>query len=131
MPDFAVIAMVGIVGGWLAGMLGVGGGVIFVPALVLLLDHDQHEAQGISLVVIAVTALAGTVVHRRQGNIDVPVAALVTPAAMVAGLVGGILATQLPEDALQRIFAIMLAALSIRMSVQAWRGSPARSEVRP
>ncbi len=130
MPDIIVVVLIGVAGGWLAGMLGVGGGAIFVPAMVLLLDRPQHEAQGVSLAVIVVTAIAATYVHRQQGNIDGRTVVWVTPIAMGTGLIGGVLATRLPAETLQRIFALVLIVLSTRMLSQAWR-RPSESPQEP
>lgn len=115
MLEIVIALIIGVTGGWLSGMLGIGGGAIFVPAMVLLLDRSQHVAQGTSLAVIIVTALAASVVHQRHGNIDMGVARLVMPGAMIFVLLGGIMATQLPADTLRRIFAVVLIFLAIRM----------------
>ena len=115
MPEIIIALVIGIVGGWLSGMLGIGGGAIFVPAMVLLLDRSQHMAQGTSLAVIIATAIAGSIVHWRHGNIDMGVARLVTPGAMIFGFLGGALAIQLPAEALRRIFALVLIFLALRM----------------
>lgn len=121
MADFFVALAVGAVGGWMAGLLGVGGGFIFVPAMVLLLDRPQHEAQGVSLSVIVITALAATITHSRRGNVDTQIARWVVPGATIAGFVAAAVATQLPEEALRRIFAVVLVLLAVRMIWQAWR----------
>lgn len=124
MAEILVGLAIGAAGGLMAGILGVGGGFIFVPALALLLDKTQHEAQGISLTVIIATATAATIVHRRQGNVDVAIARWVIPSATVAGFLAAAAATQMPEEALRRIFAVVLAAIAVRMMVQAWRPQP-------
>jgi len=121
MGEVTAAIVIGALGGWLAGMFGVGGGAVFVPALVFVLGREQHEAQGISLAAIVVTAIAATLVHRRQGHVDQRVVAWVTPLALVSGFAGGVLANQLPAEALQRIFALVLVAFSIRVLVQSFR----------
>ncbi len=127
MLDFVLEVAVGAVGGWMAGLLGIGGGIVLVPAMVLLLDRPQQEAQGVSLAVIIMTAVAATSVHRSHGLIDGRAVLRVTPFAMLFGAIGGALANQLPADTLQRIFAVVPMLLSLRMIYGAWSswGSPA------
>lgn len=110
---------VGFVGGVLSGVLGVGGGVFFVPALVLLLDVPQREAQGISLAVIIVTAAAAATTHARQGHVDFRIAAWVAPAAGLTAVVGASLAGMLSGDALQRLFSLVLVGIGLQMLLTA------------
>jgi len=111
----AIAAAIGMAGGLAAGALGVGGGAIFVPALVLLLGVDQHDAQGVSLAVIVFTAAAGALTHHRQGTVDLQAAAWIAPIAAPAGIAGSLAATALGGDSLRRIFSIVLLAIGIQM----------------
>lgn len=118
----SVVALVaGLVGGFAGGMLGVGGGVIYVPALVILLDVDQHAAQGASLVAIVPTALVGSIPHLRHGNVDQPLVAQIVPLAIVAGFVSGLLADSLDAATLQRIFGFVMAYLAVNIILGALR----------
>ena len=119
--EFTVGAAIGLVGGLASGALGVGGGSIFVPALVLVLGVGQHEAQGISLWVVVAASLVGAFTHYRQGTVDVQVARWIAPAALPAAIVGVILATSLSGRSLQVLFAVILTALGIQMLVTASR----------
>ncbi len=114
-------AGIGLVGGLASGALGVGGGSIFVPALVLVLGVGQHEAQGISLWVVVAASLVGAATHYRQGTVDVTVARWIAPAALPAAIVGVILATSLSGRSLQVLFAVILSALGVQMLVTATR----------
>ena len=125
--EWIVELVIGIVGGVASGLLGIGGGAIFVPAMVLLLDTSQHVAQGVSLAVIVVTAASGTLVNHRLGNIDTRAVLWVTPGAMMFGFIGGAIATQTSEVILQRIFAVVLMSLSIRLLVGTMRRRPVSS----
>lgn len=107
-------AVIGLLGGVLSGVLGVGGGVLFVPALVLLLGLPQLQAHGVSLAVVAVTAAAGGWTHYRQGHIELRVAASIAPAAVLSALVGSTLAGMLSADALQRVFALVLLGVGVQ-----------------
>jgi uncharacterized membrane protein YfcA len=107
----------GVAAGVLAGLFGVGGGILFVPALVLL-GLGQIEAQGTSLLAILPTVLAGAWNQRRYGNLR-PRTAVVVGAASIAGVeVGARLATELPEATLRRLFAVLLFVVAAQL---VWR----------
>lgn len=128
MAELLIELIVGAAGGFLGGLLGVGGGVIFVPAMVLFLGEEQQVAQGVSLVAIVSTGLVGSVAHLRQDNVDAPVVAVVAPLAIVAALLGGWLANELPGDVLQRIFGVVILYVGGTMIWTAWRTGPATKE---
>ncbi len=117
MTDVAIGLVVGLIGGFLGGLFGVGGGAIYVPAMVLILDTQQHVAQGVSLAVIIATALVGAATHFRQGNVDTRVAALVAPGAMVAAVGGALAANQIDSEALRRIFGIVVLYIGASMLI--------------
>ncbi len=106
---------VGLVGGFLGGLFGVGGGAIYIPAMVLLLDQQQHVAQGVSLAVIIATALVGATTHLRQGNVDSKVTAMVAPFAMAAAVGGALLASVIGGEALRRIFGVVVLYIGASM----------------
>lgn len=112
---------IGLIGGLASGALGVGGGSIFVPALVLVLGVGQHEAQGISLWVVVAASLVGAITHYRQGTVDVAVARWIAPAALPGAIIGVILATSLSGRSLQVLFAVILSALGVQMLITATR----------
>ena len=112
----AAIAL-GVLAGVLAGLFGVGGGILFVPVL-LALGLGQIEAQGTSLLAILPTVLAGTWNQHRYGNLR-PRTAIVLGLASIAGVeVGARLATELPETTLRRLFAVLLVAVAAQL---VWR----------
>ena len=104
---------IGFGGGVAAGMLGIGGGAVFIPGLVLILDREQDLAQGVSLTVIVVTAAAGLAQHARHGNVDFRAGAWMIPSAVALGAAGAVLATQLDPEVLRRVFGavVLVAAL--------------------
>jgi uncharacterized membrane protein YfcA len=122
--DIIIALLIGLAGGFAGGMLGVGGGAIYVPGMVILLDEQQHIAQGASLAAIVATALVGGLTHLRQGNVDVPAVARVVPSAVVAGFIGGLVADRLDASVLQRIFSVVMAYLAFTMIRGALRGEP-------
>jgi uncharacterized membrane protein YfcA len=106
--------LLGVAAGVLAGLFGVGGGILFVPAL-LALGLGQIEAQGTSLLAILPTVLAGTWNQRRYGNLR-PRTAIVLGIASIAGVeVGARLATELPETTLRRLFAVLLLGVAAQL----------------
>ncbi len=119
--EAAIGAAIGLVGGFVSGALGVGGGAIFVPALVILLGVDQHAAQGVSLVVITGAAAAGALTHARHGTVDVALARALVPLAVPAGLGGAYLASLLNGALLQRIFAVVVIVVGAQMMTSAHR----------
>ena len=118
---FAALA-IGLIGGFAGGMLGIGGGAIYVPAMVLLLGEDQHLAQGASLAAIVATGIVGGLTHLRQGNVEPSAVLWVAPAAVVAGFGGAFLADVLDEEVLRRIFGVVILYLSVTMIWGALRG---------
>ena len=121
-------AAVGVAGGLVAGMLGVGGGAIFVPAIVIFglagsgVDDPQKVAQGVSLVVIVATGLAGTVTNARQETIDFAAARWIAPAAVLAALAAALVANRMDEDALKLIYGVTALLLGIETVYTAVRG---------
>ena len=113
-----VVVLVGLVGGVLAGVFGVGGGIVFVPTLALVLGLTQLHAQASSLLAILPTALVGTWRQVRHRNVDVRAAAVIG-AASIGGVQGGVLlAEALPEHALRRLFGVFLLLTAAQIG---WR----------
>jgi uncharacterized protein len=109
------LAAVGGVAGMLAGLLGVGGGVLLVPFLVLAVGLSQHEAEATSLLVILPTALAASVTLRRRDVGDLPAALGLGLVGAAGAIAGALLALSLPADALRLIFAVLLALVGLRL----------------
>ncbi len=122
------LILLGVFAGSLAATLGVGGGIIFVPALVALFAFDQLEAQGTSLAIIVMTAVVGTVIHARAGRVDWKVVAVVGSSGVIAAFGAATLAQSMNEELLRKVFAIVLALLAVRMGLRTyglWRSSSA------
>ena len=108
------IAM-GAVTGLLSGIMGVGGGVILVPMLAVLLNVPQHLAQGISMIVIIPTALAGLFHFYKKKLINYRVAGYLTTGAIIGTLVSSNLVQYIPSSDLKRIFGIFVMYTGTRM----------------
>jgi len=104
----------GAVMGVLGGLIGVGGGVILVPLLVLGFGVSQQLAQGTSLAAIIPTALGGAASHQHLGNVSIPAARLLAIGGMAGAVAGALLAVHTREEPLRLIFAAYLAATGLR-----------------
>ena len=113
----ALAIALGFAAGVLAGMFGVGGGILFVPTLVAL-GLAQHEATGTSLLAILPTVVAGTWTQQRYGNVRWRAAAVIGIAAAAAAPGGVFLAESLPDRTLRRLFAGLLVVVAMQI---AWR----------
>lgn len=114
LPLIAGLALTGVVSGVFAGLLGIGGGAIIVPALAFALelmgfdgDVVQHVAVGTSLAIIIPTGISSALSHHRRGAVDVRVLKLWAPVIVVSTLIGGLMAGWYSGDALRIVFGVM------------------------
>lgn len=114
LPLIVGLALTGIVSGVFAGLLGIGGGAILVPALALALeimgygsDVVQHIAVGTSLAIIIPTGISSALSHHRRGAVDMRVLKLWAPVIVVATLVGGLMAGWFSGNTLRIVFGVM------------------------
>jgi uncharacterized protein len=112
----AAVIVIGLVGGVLAGMFGVGGGIVFVPTLALGLGLSQLHAEATSLLAILPTAAVGSWRQYRYGNVRLRVAAVVGAGSIVGVQLGALVATSLPEDILRRLFAAFLLVTAAQLA---------------
>ena len=111
-------AAIGLFAGVLAGLFGVGGGILFVPTLTLVLGLTQLHAEATSLLAILPTSIAGAWRQGRYGNVRWR-PALILGLAAVAGVEGGVqIAEALPEHVLRRLFGVLMLAVAVQL---AWR----------
>ena len=113
----AVAVSLGFCAGILAGLFGVGGGILFVPTL-LGLGLGQLDAEATSLLAILPTVVAGTWRQHTYGNVRWRAALLVGAASIVGVQAGVLIATALPEDVLRRLFALLVLGVAAQL---AWR----------
>jgi uncharacterized membrane protein YfcA len=115
-------AVLGVAAGVLAGLFGVGGGILFVPTLTLVLGLTQIHAEATSLLAVIPTALVGAWRQTRYGNVRWR-AALILGIAAVGGVEAGVqIAEALPQHALRRLFAVLMLIVSAQVAWRAWRG---------
>ena len=113
--DLVALAAIGLAAGFLAGLLGIGGGVVMVPAMVILLGFDQHVAQGTSLLVIIPAALSGSYTHHRKGRLVLRDAAALAAGGVIGALLGSVFALSIEDEVLRRLFAVFLIVSAVRM----------------
>ncbi len=107
--------------GLLAGFMGVGGGILAVPAFALVLGMTQQAAQGTSLAVILVTAPAGAIEHHRHGNVALRLVPWLAVGAALGGPAASWVAQWLPQAALARAFAVFLLANVVHLWIRSGR----------
>jgi hypothetical protein len=110
-----LIALVGLIAGVVSGLLGVGGGIVMVPAIVFLLGRDQHVAQGVSLAVIVPVSVSGAWIHLRKGNVVVPLALWLSVGAVIGATVVGHAVQRLSSETLRTLFGTFLVAMGVSM----------------
>lgn len=120
LPSYLAI---GALAGFFAGLLGVGGGVIMVPALAMVLsaaglprEYVLHLALGTSMAAILFTSLSSLRVHHRHGAVLWPVVARITPGILLGTLLGTILAARLPVQPLAIFFAFFMLFVALQMT---------------
>lgn len=112
----ALLIIVGLLAGILSGFVGVGGGIIMVPALVWLLGYNQHQAQGTSLAVLMLPVVFLAVRNYwKAGMIDWKVVAVIAAAFVAGGFLGSKGALALPADTVKRIFGVVLLFVAIKL----------------
>ena len=107
--------------GFFAGVAGIGGGVVIVPATVLLLGFGQHEAQGTSLVAVILTAIAGTVVNLRNKRVRLEDGLVAGLVGVVGSIVGAQIALGAEGRTLSLVFGVIVMVLAVRTLYQAIR----------
>jgi uncharacterized membrane protein YfcA len=119
--------LIGVAAGLLSGLLGIGGGALFVPALVLLLGLGQIEAEATSLLAIVPVAAVGAWRQHRYGNVRVREGLLIGAIAVPGALAGVVLVNVLPERAIEYAFAALLLWIAwtlARSALRELRGAP-------
>jgi hypothetical protein len=110
---------IGVTAGILAGMVGVGGGIIIVPALLYFFKMDQHTAQGTSLaVLLPPTGLFAFLRYYKTGHVDVGIALVMIVGVLLGGYLGGGWAQEVSGSALRKGFAVFMFVVALKMFFQ-------------
>ena len=115
---------IGLAGGVLAGMLGIGGGVLFVPGLVFFLSLSQHQAEATSLLAIVPVAIIGAYQHDRYGNVRRADAVLLGVLSLAGAAAGVALANTLSGAALRDLFAVFMVLVAAQLVRRTLSESP-------
>ena len=114
----ALVIAIGCAAGVIAGLVGVGGGILFVPALTLVLGLTQLHAEATSLLAIIPTSVVGTWRQQRYGNVDLRAAAWIGVGSIVGVQIGVLIAESLPEHVLRKLFGALLLVTAAQL---VWR----------
>jgi uncharacterized membrane protein YfcA len=111
-----IVALIGIAAGILSGLLGLGGAIIIIPALVLFVGYSQQSAQGTALLMLElpVGALAAYQ-YNKEGYVEIKTALIMAVFFFIGGYFGARFATEIPQSLLKKLFAVMLIILAIKM----------------
>jgi uncharacterized protein len=122
MLSWAVLLVIGVLGGIAAGLFGVGGGIVIVPALIYWAGFSQHKATGTSLaVLLPPIGLAAAYEYYRHGNVDVRAAVLVAAGMFAGGWLGAYVANEMKGPHLRLAFGLFLSAMGIYLVYGACR----------
>ena len=113
--DWVLAVLLAVAGGLVGGLIGVGGGILYVPALTIFLGLSQVKAESTSLLMIAIVAVVGAARQRRYGNVDLRAAGLVGVFSVVGVAIGVVVANAVPERALELGFAALALFMSTRL----------------
>ena len=111
-----ILIAIGICAGMLSGLVGVGGGIIIVPALVFFLAFSQKMAQGTSLgILLLPVGILGVIQYYKQGYIDMRVVVIISLAFFFGSYLGSRIALSLPQETVKKIFAGFLLIIAVKM----------------
>jgi len=111
-----IIAIIGLAGGVASGLLGIGGAIIMVPALVFILGFSQHTAQGTTLIaMIPPIGILAAIQYYKAGHADIKTAAIIAALFIIGALLGSKLALKLDAHTLKKLFGFVLLYISAKM----------------
>ena len=128
---YLALAAFGVAVGVTSGLLGVGGGTLVVPFLTFAVGLSQHSAEATSLLVILPTAIAGSLVLRRQRVGDLGLSLRIGVFGAVGSVLGALLALALPGGTLRVVFAVFVGLVGLRLAWDGIRGEPVSAGDRP
>jgi len=108
--------LLGLAAGILSGLVGIGGGILIVPALVFLFGFSQQQAQGTTLaLLVPPIGILAAWTYYKQGFVDVKVAALIAAGFIIGSLIGARFVTGLPNSTLEKVFGTFLVLIGLKM----------------
>jgi len=111
-----ILLIIGLLGGIVSGSLGVGGGIIIVPALVYFIGFNQHLAQGTSIaILLPPTGILAAMQYYKKGFIDIKVAIILMTIFVVGAYLGSLISLNIPAKTLKKVFGIFMLVISLKM----------------
>ncbi len=118
-----LLTAIGLAAGMLSGMVGIGGGMVIVPALVFLLGLSQHQAQGTSLFILSLPVLLLAVFNYwKTGNVNWRFGLVIASTFIIGAFLGSKLTLRLPEAWVKLIFGLLMAYVSIQLILAGYQG---------
>ena len=113
------LIVLGLIAGYLSGLVGIGGGIVMVPVLVLLFGFTQHRAQGTTLALLTIpVGIFGVMNYYKAGNVDIKTALLLCCGFVLGSYLGSKTAIALPQDTIRKIFAVLMFVVAVKMFFQ-------------
>jgi hypothetical protein len=114
--DIIILIIIGLFTGFASGSLGLGGGIVMVPALVFIMGLTQHQAQGTSLAVISLpVAFIGAYNYYKSGYVNIKYVIIIALAFVIGGYLGSLMSVNMPEKILKKVFGFFIFLLSLKM----------------
>ena len=118
-----ILTFIGLAAGMLSGLVGIGGGVVIVPALVFLLGLSQHQAQGTSLFILSLPVLVLAVFNYwKTGNVNWRFGLVIATTFIIGAFVGSKITLRLPEAWVKLIFGLLMAYVSFQLILAGYTG---------
>ena len=119
LETFSILIVIGLITGAVGGMLGIGGALILIPALVYFVGFSQHEAIGTSLaVMLPPIGLFAAYNYYKAGQVNIKYALIIAAAFMIGSYFTSRLALKMPENLIRKIFSVFIILIAIRMFFQ-------------
>ncbi len=111
-----ILIIIGLVAGIFSGLIGIGGAIIIIPALIIFLGMDQYLAQGTSLaLMLPPIGILAAWNYYKEGALNIQYALIIAGAFIIGGYVGSKLAFAIPETVIKKVFAIVLTIIAVKM----------------
>jgi hypothetical protein len=111
-----ILLIIGIFAGTLGGMVGIGGGIIIVPALIYFLGFTQLDAQGSSLALFMFpVGILGVLQYFRSGHVDFRIVAIIAVGFFVGSFLGSKISLSIPQEYVKKIFAVLMILIAVKM----------------
>jgi len=116
MQEILLLLTIGLIAGLVGGTLGVGGGIIIVPALIFILGYTQHQAQGTSIAfMLPPIGILAAYNYYKAGHINIRVALILTVAFVIGAYFGSMLSVNIPDKILKKIFGAFMLFVALKI----------------